>query len=103
MFYIPCFGQKPKGNFYRGEVFAKGRDVLLVSLGEGLGSGSGGWWGAVFLWKIREKGKGVGRVGGGVGTGKGAGKSMRKLCRNYPSANYPLVSPRMFVNYALRL
>ena len=45
------------------------------------------------LWKIREKGKGVGRVGGGVGTSKGTGKSMRKLCRNYPLANYPLVSP----------
>ena len=26
--------------------------------------------GAVFLWKIKEKGKGVGRVGGGVGTSK---------------------------------
>ena len=30
-----------------------------------MGSGSGGWWGVVFLWKMREKGKGVGRVGGG--------------------------------------
>ena len=29
-----------------------------------MGSGSGGWWGAVFLWKaMREKGKGVGRGG----------------------------------------
>ena len=30
--------------------------------------------------------------GGGVGTGKGTGKSMRKLCRNYALANYPLVT-----------
>ena len=29
------------------------------------------------------------RVGGGEGTGKGTGKSMRKLCRNDPSANDP--------------
>ena len=28
-----------------------------------------------------------------MGTGKGTGKSMRKLCRNYPLAIYPLVSP----------
>ena len=49
-----------------------------------------------------ERGKGVGRVGGGggggVGTGKGTGKSMRKLCRNYPLANYPLVrNARLFL------
>ena len=44
---------------------------------------------AVCLWKIREKGKVVGRVGGGVGTGK----STRKLCRNDALANYPLASP----------
>ena len=44
---------------------------------------------AVFLWKIRGMGSGE---GGGVGTGKGTGKSMRKLCRNYPLANYSLVS-----------
>ena len=31
--------------------------------------------------------------GGGVGSGKGTGKSMRKLCRNYPLAIYPVVSP----------
>ena len=60
--------------------------------GGGRVQGDGG--GAVFLWKRREKGKGVGRVGAGVGTGKGTRKSMRKLCRNYPLANYPLVSPR---------
>ena len=55
----------------------------------GLGSGSGRWWGGAFLWKITEKGKGVGKVGGGVGISKGTGKSMRKLGRNYPLANYP--------------
>ena len=59
-----------------------------------LGSGSGGFWGAVFLWKVGEKERGWGGLGGGVGTGEGTGKSMRKLCRNYPLAIYPLVSPR---------
>ena len=38
---------------------------------------------------VKNKGKGVGvGVGVGVATGKGTGKSMRKLCRNYPSANF---------------
>ena len=54
-----------------------------------------GLWGADFLEKTRQKGKRVGRVGGGVGTGRATGKSVRKLCRNYPLANYPLVSPRI--------
>ena len=44
-------------------VFVKGWQFLLVSLGEGLGSGSVGWWGWVFLWK-KGKGGGGGRVGG---------------------------------------
>ena len=83
-----------KFNFLPGVVFAKECEFLLVSLGECLGSGSGGWWGVVFPWKIRGKGKGVGG-GGGVGTGKGSGKSTRKLCRNYPLAIYALVSPRI--------
>ena len=63
-----------------------------MSLGEGFGSGSGGWWPAVFLWQTREKEKGMGRL---VWTGKRTvKKSMRKLCRNYVLANYPpLVSP----------
>ena len=45
---------------------------------------------------MEEKGKGVARVGGGggVGTGTGTGRSMRKLCRNYPLATYPLKSAR---------
>ena len=43
-----------------------------------------------FLLKIREKGKGVGRVGGGVGTAS----QCARVFQNYPLANYPLVSPR---------
>ena len=65
-----------------------------MSLGEGFGVGFRGVVGGGFPVENKGKGKGVGRVGGGVGTGKGTGKSMRKLCRNYPLANYPLVSPR---------
>ena len=41
---------------------------------------------------LENEGKGEGW--GGVGTGKGTGKSMRKLCRNYPLATYPLKSAR---------
>ena len=40
--------------------------------------------GVVFQWKMREKGKGVGRVGGGLGTGKGSGKSMCKRLSKLP-------------------
>ena len=47
----------------------------------GLGSGSGGQWGVVFLWKIREKGKGMGRMGGG--------EVNAQALPNYPLANYP--------------
>ena len=82
-----------KAYFLRGVVFEKGVRVAIgVPGGRGLGSGLGGWWGGGFPLEMREKGKGVGRVGGAVGTGKGTGKSMRKLCRNYPLAIYPLVS-----------
>ena len=80
-----------KGQFLPGVVFAKGCEFLLVFLGEGFGVGFRVVVGEGFLWKMCEKGKGVRRVGGGVGTGKGTGKSMRKLFRNYPLANYPLV------------
>ena len=41
----------------------------------------------------KGKGEGGGKGGGGIGTGRGTGKSMRKLCRNYPLAIYPVVSP----------
>ena len=58
-----------------------------------MGSGSGGWWCGGLPVKSKRKGKGWGGWGGGVGTGKGTGKSLRKLCRNYPLAIYPLVSP----------
>ena len=46
-----------------GVVFAKGCEFLLVSLGRDLRVGFR--WELFFLWKMREKGKGVGRVGGG--------------------------------------
>ena len=64
-----------------------------MSLGEGFGVGFKGVVGGGFPVKNKGKGKGVGRMGGGEGTGEGTGKSMHKLCRNYPLANYPLVSP----------
>ena len=48
-----------------------------------MGSGSGGWLGAVFLWKIREKGKGVGR-GGGVGWGQA--KEPASQCASFVDA-----------------
>ena len=69
-------GQKLRGSF------RKGVRVCTGVLGGGVGVGFSGGGGAVFLWKVRETGKRVGRVGGGVGTGKGTAKSMRKLCRN---------------------
>ena len=65
----------------------------------GPGVPRGGVWGRVegvgggFPAENEGKGEGVSGVGGGGETGKGTGKSMRKLCRNYPLANYPLVSP----------
>ena len=70
--------------------------VPIAVPGEGFRVGFRGGWGGWFSFgKWREKGRGGGEGGGGgVGTGKGTGKSMRKLCRNYPLANYPLVSPR---------
>ena len=67
-----------------------------------IGVPGGGVWGPVQGvvgggFPVENKGKGEGGWGGWgseVGTGKGTGKSMRKPCRNYPLANYPLVSPR---------
>ena len=52
-----------KGSFYRGVVFAKGCEFLLVSLGRGFGSGSGGWW-VVSCAKWRKRGRGWGGWGG---------------------------------------
>ena len=59
---MTLIGQKVKGSFLAGVVFAKGCTFLL---GRGLGSGSGGRLGLLFLLKMRERGNGVGRVGGG--------------------------------------
>ena len=44
--------------------------------------------GGGLLWKTRQKGKGVGRVGG-VGTGKGTGKSMRTRLSRLPFSKLP--------------
>ena len=70
------FGQKLGGSFYRVQFSQRGASSYWCP------------WGVVFLWKIR-----VGS-GSGVRTSKGTDKLIRKLCRNYPLANYPLVSPR---------
>ena len=70
-------GQKLEGSFYRGSFWQRG-----------LGSGSGGWWGVVSLWKMREKGKGVGRVGGGCGYAR-RGKSMSMLLSILPFSKLP--------------
>ena len=59
-----------------------------MSLREGFGVGFrmvGGR--VVLLWKRREKEK-------GWGGGQAIGKSMRKHCRHYPLAIYPLVFAR---------
>ena len=69
--------------------------LTFVSLGEGFRVGFRGGGRGGFPLENKRKGKGVGMVrGGGGGTGKGTGKSMRKLCRNYPSATYPSKSAR---------
>ena len=83
------FGQKLKGSFLPGVVFAKGWQFPLVSLGEGFRVGFRGVAGVVLLWKMREKGKGVGRVGGGVGTAKGTGKSTRMHLSKLPFSDLP--------------
>ena len=57
----------------------------------------GGGGGDGFSVKNKGKREGGGEGWGGrVGTGKGTGKSTRKLCRDYPLAIYPLVSPLLF-------
>ena len=83
------------------EVFflEKGCEFLLVSQGRGLGSGSGGVVGGGF--PVENEGEGEEGWGGwGVGWGprKGTGKSVRELCRNYPLANYLLVSFKIHGN-----
>ena len=52
----------------------------------------------VFLWKMEEKGKGVGRVGvgSGMGTDKGTGKSMRTHLSKPPFSVLPFsFSPKL--------
>ena len=39
---------------------------------------------------MREKGKGVGRVGGGVGTGKGTGRVNAQALSKLPFSDLPL-------------
>ena len=71
----------------------------MVSLREGFGVGFRGVAGGrVSCANNRKWERGVAGGGGGVGTGKGTGKSVRKLCRNYPLAIYPLVSPLRLLN-----
>ena len=55
--------------------------------------------GGGFLWKMREKGKGVEKVEGGVGWGglaKEPASQCAHVCQNYPLANRPLVSPQTY-------
>ena len=54
---------KTKGQFLPGVVFAKGREFLLVSLGEGFGVGFRGVVGGGF--PVKNKGKGAGSGEGG--------------------------------------
>ena len=100
---VPCFvlcllrveTEGPDYQGWRGSFLlygeAKGCELLLVSLGEGFRVGFRGVIGGSF--PVENEGKGKGGGEGGVETGKGTARSMRKLCRNYPLANYPLVSP----------
>ena len=72
--------------------------------GRGLGSGSGGGGRGFSFVENEGKGEGSGEGwGGGVGTGKGTGKSMRKLCRSYPLATYPLNSAREISIWSFQL
>ena len=75
-FVCAKIGQKLKGSFAGGS----SRKGVRASIGV---PGEGFRWvvGVVFLWKMRAKGKGVGRVGCGEGTGKGTGKSMRAVVK----------------------
>ena len=55
---------KVMGSFYWWKFSRRGTSSFGVPGGRGLGSVSRGRGGVVPLWKIKEKGKGVGRVGG---------------------------------------
>ena len=70
-----------------------------MSLGAGFRVGFRGGGGG-FPLESEGKGEGGGEGGGGgVGASKGTDKSMRKLCRNYPLATYPLnQAPQKCIN-----
>ena len=91
---------KKKGKVFTGGSFRKGVRVPIGVPGGGVwGRVEGGWWGAGF--PVESKGNEEGGGEGGVGTRKGTGKSIRKLCRNYPLAKYPLASPRtIMINHS---
>ena len=61
----------------------------MAFLGEGFGVRFRWVVGGGLLWKMREMGKGVGRVGGGLRAGEGTGKSMRTLFSKLPFSNLP--------------
>ena len=68
-------------NYTGGQFSQRGANSYWCSWGRGFGVGLRwvvGGGGGVFVWKIREK------------AGKGQAS---QLCRSYPLANYPLVSP----------
>ena len=68
-----------KGSFLLGLVFAKGCKFLLVSLGQGLGSGSGRWWGWSSCGKQGKRGRGW----GGWGVGWGPTKEPASQCASF--------------------
>ena len=76
--------------------------LYWCSWGEGLGSGSGGWWGGAF--SVEKDGKMV-RVweGGGWGGDRQRNRQVHclRVCRNYLLANYPSVLPRIAMTKAL--
>ena len=77
-------------------VFAGGSFRKGVRVPSGVAGGGvcgrvqvGGGW--VFLWKKREKGNEVGRVGVGVGVGEQAkepASQCARVCQNFPLAKY---------------
>ena len=79
------------GSFLPRVVFTKGYEFLLVPWGVP----GGGVWGRIqvggagwaFLWKVRGKGKGVGRVG--CGQAREPASQCARVCPNYPLANSP--------------
>ena len=72
--------------------------MTLISLREGLGSGSGGWWvGRWFPVEIERKGKGGGEGGGWGGQAKEPASQCACLSTHLsrlPSRKLPLVSLR---------